>query len=79
MSSLEGRVMDCSTHSFSLTRAFMGMVGMVSVRHGLFVPSRECQEISFHLIKLSLSIYYVPGIFFVLNAVTIRQGVWKPS
>ena len=76
MSSLEGRVMDCSTHSFSLTRAFMGMVGMVSVRHSLFVTPRECQEISFHLIKPSLSIYYVPGI--VLNAVTIGQGVWKP-
>ena len=76
MSSLEGRVMDCSTHSFSLTRAFMGMVGMVSVRHSWFVTPRECQKISFHLIKPSLSIYYVPGI--VLNAVTIRQGVWKP-
>lgn len=52
------------------------MVGMVSVRHSLFVPPRECQEIPFHLIKISLSIYFVPGI--VLNAVTIRQGVWKP-
>lgn len=52
------------------------MVGMVSVRHSLLVTPRECQEIPFHLIKISLSIYYVPGI--VLNAVTIRQGVWKP-
>ena len=62
MSSLEGRVMDCSTHSFSLTRAFMGMVWMVSVRHSLFVTPRECQEISFHLIKLSLSITMCPAL-----------------
>lgn len=79
MSPLEGRVMDCSTHS-SLTMAFVGMGwwGWCQLYTAcLFVPSRELQGnfFSMHQTFIEQLCYYVPGIVF---NVTIRQGGWKP-
>ena len=71
--------MDHSTHSVILSNNGFHedvMVGTVSVTHNLFVLFRELHEISFQLIKLLLSIHYVPGS--VLNAVTVKQCGWEP-
>lgn len=71
--------MGCSAHSVILPNNGFHenvMVGMVSVIHNLFSRFRELYEISFQLIKLLLSIYYVPDS--ELNAVTIKQCGGNP-